>query len=81
MIRPVSTHIAAHDLDLERRVLNYLLGYKMPALRHIDVAADAGTVVLRGRVRTFYEKQLCLHCSRRVAGVLAVVDEVEVAYD
>ncbi len=67
-----------HDRDLERRVANYLFGRQVPALRRIEVEADHGTVTLRGSVYTFHQKQLCLNCTRRVAGVRHLVDEVEV---
>jgi osmotically-inducible protein OsmY len=66
------------DHDLRRRVVNYLVGRQVPSLRRIDVRATGGTVTLRGVVRSFYHKQLCLHCCRRVAGVRQLVDEVEV---
>jgi osmotically-inducible protein OsmY len=68
------------DRDLERRVVNYLAGRHVPGLRHLSVQARAGTVTLRGRVQTFYEKQLCQDCCRRVAGVVQLVDAVDVAY-
>jgi osmotically-inducible protein OsmY len=45
----------------------------------VAVLSDDGTVTLRGQVRSFYEKQLCHHTCRRVAGVLRLVDEIEVA--
>lgn len=66
------------DRDLERRVCNYLLGRKMPALRQIEVMADNGTVTLRGQVSTYFQKQLCLNCCRRVAGVIELIDQVAV---
>ena len=81
MIRLTDELSWRHDRDLERRVANYLLGYKMPALRRIDVEANNGTVILRGRVSTFYQKQLCIHCARRVAGVVRLIDEVGVIAD
>lgn len=65
-------------MDLARRVKNYLVGYKMPALQQVEVAADGGTVTVRGIVHSFFQKQLCLHCCRRVAGVIDVIDEVDV---
>jgi hypothetical protein len=34
--------------DLRSRVLNYLVGYKLPTLNRISVEADRGTVILRG---------------------------------
>ena len=67
-----------HDRDLERRVANYLVSRQVAALRDIDIHADRGTVTLRGEVRSFYHKQLCLNCCRRVAGVVQLVDEVDV---
>jgi osmotically-inducible protein OsmY len=66
------------DRDLERRVANYLVGKHVPGLRHLAVEARGGTVTLRGRVQTFYEKQLCQDCSRRVAGVVRLIDAVDV---
>jgi osmotically-inducible protein OsmY len=65
--------------DLRRRVLNYLVGHKLPTLSRIAVEADRGTVVLRGQVHSYYQKQLCLNCCRRVAGVHEVIDEITVA--
>jgi osmotically-inducible protein OsmY len=50
----------------------------MPGLRQVKVAANNGTVTLRGRVRSFYEKQLCQNVCR-VAGVVQIVDAVVVA--
>ena len=64
------------DYDLERRVTNYLHSKQMRSLRDVTVDADNGTVVLRGEVGSFYEKQLCLNCTRRVAGVVELVDEI-----
>lgn len=68
------------DRDLERRVVSYLFGRHVPALRNLQVEAKNGTVTLRGRVHTFYEKQLCQNCCRRVAGVVQFVDHVDVAH-
>lgn len=67
-----------NDFDLKRRVVNYLVDRRIPSLRAIHVTADSGQVTLRGRVGSFYEKQLCIHCCRRVAGVTKLVDEVDV---
>ena len=64
------------DKDLERRVSQYLLDRRMPGLRQLSVEARGGTVTLRGRVRTFYEKQLCHNICRRVAGVIRLEDLV-----
>jgi hypothetical protein len=79
MVSPAHRQDEAHDRDLARRVANYLLGHKLPMLRHIEVESDRGTVTLRGRVFSFYQKQLCINCSRRVAGVMALIDQIDVA--
>lgn len=78
MIRQRTDVIDAHDVDLERRVVNYLVGRGIPNLRRIRVAADRGTVVLEGHVPSFYQKQLCINCSRRVAGVVELIDRIVV---
>lgn len=67
------------DQDLKRRVVSFLHERHVPGLRHLKVEVANGTVVLRGRVNSFYEKQLCQNCCRRVAGVVSLVDEVTVA--
>ncbi|HET6882328.1 MAG TPA: BON domain-containing protein [Pirellulales bacterium] len=69
------------DRDLERRVVNYLAERHVPALRYLEVEAHNGTVTLRGRVQSFYEKQLCQAVCRRVAGVVRFVDAIDVAYN
>jgi len=76
----LSDHMNPADRDLERRVLSYLVGRHVPGLRNLQVEARNGTVTLRGRVHTFYEKQLCQNCCRRVAGVVQFVDHVDVAH-
>ncbi len=81
MLQSVATlQTEYEDRDLERRVVNYLAGRHVPGLRHLSVQARSGIVTLRGRVQTFYEKQLCQDCCRRVAGVVQFVDAVDVAY-
>jgi osmotically-inducible protein OsmY len=67
------------DADLERRIANFLLGYKIPALKEIEVHSDRGEVTLRGHVASFYQRQLCISCCRHVAGVIEVNDEIQVA--
>jgi len=66
------------DELLARNVRNFVLGRIQPATNHVDVDADCGTVTLRGRVGSFYLKQLWLHGAQRVAGVRRVIDELEV---
>jgi len=67
------------DRDLERRVSAFLAARSVPALRRLYVHSRQGVVTLRGHVHTFYEKQLSGHAARRVAGVVRLVDDVQVA--
>lgn len=66
------------DSDLRQRVTQYLENRHMPGLRNLDIEARSGVVTIRGTVRSFYEKQLCQNICRRVAGVLDLVDDVDV---
>ena len=66
------------DRDLERRVTNYLAARHVPGLRRLAVQAAGGVVTVSGRVLTFYEKQLASQCCRRVAGVMELINAVDV---
>jgi osmotically-inducible protein OsmY len=66
------------DRELERRVSNFLAQH-FPRLRTVEVAASQGVVTIFGRVNSFYERQLCINCCQRVAGVTTLNDKVEVA--
>lgn len=66
------------DIDLAQRVQAFLASRHIPELRQLTVEATDGTVVLRGRVSSYYAKQLCHDCCRRVAGVRRYVDAIDV---
>ena len=74
----LDAEIETADGDLERRTRIFLAGQSVSALRRIVVSASGGAVKLRGRVHSFYEKQLCLNCCQHVAGVIRVIDEIKV---
>jgi hypothetical protein len=63
---------------LADRVRHFL--WMRPALRRVRVENREDTVVLRGRVQSFYLKQLCLTCSSHVPGVRRIVDEIDVEF-
>lgn len=69
------------DLDLQARVVSYLLHQQVADIRDIEVLAADGIVTMRGEVRSFYHKQLCLACTNRVAGVVQIMDEIAVVSD
>ena len=64
--------------ELSRRVGLFLANANIPGLRRIRVDVDGDTVILFGRVRTFYERQVAVERSRRVAGVIQIEDQIEV---
>ena len=66
------------DLDLQRRVVNFLSSRYRPALKKLKVEACQGTITLTGQVASFYEKQIAIGCCLRVAGAHRLIDLVEV---
>ena len=68
--------VPSEDLELARRVKLFLAHQPRPALRYLRVEARGSSVTLRGLVTTYYERQLALQCSRRVAGVRELIDEI-----
>ena len=64
--------------DLARRVRLSVDRSRMHGLRLIDIEVIGDTVVLSGQVVTFHQKQLATAFARRVAGVVEVVNRLEV---
>jgi osmotically-inducible protein OsmY len=64
---------------LRRRIILDELEYE-PGVdaTHIGVAVDEGIVILTGHVASSEEKQVAIIAVRRVNGVLAIADEIEV---
>ncbi len=66
------------DHDVEQRVRTFLNSRHFPAFRKLNVDVANGSVRLSGNLPTFYEKQVALHSCQRVAGVLHLIDEIDV---
>jgi osmotically-inducible protein OsmY len=64
--------------DLVRRVRLSVDRSHQQGLRLIDIEVVGGTIVLSGQVVTFHLKQLATAFARRVAGVVEVVNRLEV---
>ena len=69
----------SEDEHLARNVRNFILPRIHPTSNQVHIEANRGVVTLKGRVGSFYYKQLWLNGAQRVAGVRRVIDEVEVA--
>lgn len=67
------------DADLLTRVGIALTLRLRHTLHAVHIQVDKGTVTLRGMVPTFYDRQLAIEVTRRVAGVYRVFDEITVA--
>lgn len=66
------------DEDLEHRLVNFLYERDVPERRTVQLDVHGGTVVVSGRLRSRHSKWLCIECCRHVAGVIKLVDELEV---
>lgn len=69
----------SEDEQLARKVRNFITARIHPCSNEVEVDAVCGTVTLRGRVGSFYHKQLWLSGAQRVAGVHRVIDELDVS--
>ncbi len=67
-----------NDRQLESRVMSFLQRHRLFSARQLTVRSSQGLVTLSGEVPSFYLRQLCVECSKRVAGVVRVVDRIRV---
>jgi len=67
------------DRVIALQVAHALAALEVPILRTLEVSVHEGHVTLRGRVRTYYERQLANAHARRTAGVRSVRGEISVA--
>ena len=70
--------LAPTDETLVQSVARAVRATCVRPLASLTILADEGLVTLRGRARTFYEKQLLVHAVRHVPGVRQIVDHVDV---
>ena len=66
------------DREVQRRITTFLRTRNFACFAGLEVCVDEGRVTLQGRVPGYYEKQVALNSCRRVAGVMDLVDLVEV---
>ena len=69
---------ATVDRDLEKRVCQFLRMTHTPSCQAVKIEVRNGVVRVRGRVPSFYHRQLCVHNCIRVPGVQSVIDDIEV---
>lgn len=66
------------DEDVLWRVESYLESKHFPAFRGLHVSVQQGVVTITGQVKNYHERQVALNCCLRVAGVLELVDQIQV---
>lgn len=66
------------DVDLQRRVIDELVGEPRLNAAGIGVCVEGGVITLTGHVETFPEKDKAGHIASKVHGVIAVANELEV---
>jgi len=64
-----------------RRFALLLAATNRPGLRRLQFAYEGDAVILRGCVRSFYEKLLAVELCRREAAGLRIVDDIVVVDD
>ena len=66
------------DDEVRQRVSRFLYSRHFPAFRNLGVVVEHGAVTLTGQVQSYYEKQVAITSCQHVAGVLSLVDEIDV---
>lgn len=66
------------QFSLQRRVRNFLECRHVPGVERIKIEVDGNTVTVHGVLPSPDAKRICLECCRHVAGVIRLIDEVEV---
>ena len=70
--------ILTRDYDVELRTQNALAGSSIYALRRLRVEREGDALLISGRVKSFYEKQLAQEVVRATAPGVTVVNLIEV---
>lgn len=73
-----AVHPASSDADLVRRLVSFVYQQRVPDGGCVKFASHNGVVVVHGELPTPHAKWLCIECCRRVAGVMRVVDQLQV---
>ncbi len=67
------------DERIERGILEFVKARHIAGLTLSEVHADDGIATIRGWAATAFAKHMCWECCRRVTGVRAVVNLVQLS--
>jgi len=73
------TQPATVDRQLASRIVAQLAETNRANLKRLSVDVQAGKVTLRGRVASFYEKQIAIQTCQMLGGIEWLIDAAEVA--
>ena len=79
MNRAKKIRITFSDDEICQRVRKFLGSRHFPSFRRLGVAVKHGSVTISGQVCSFYEKQVAITSCQHVAGVLSLIDRIEVS--
>jgi osmotically-inducible protein OsmY len=65
--------------DLQYRVALFLQQHRLSSGSRLSIEAHRGVITLAGQVPSFHQRQLIYSFARRVAGVVQVIDQLEVS--
>ena len=64
--------------DLARRAKIFLSMQQIAEFDQVEIESDGSRLIISGKVRSQQSRELCVDCCRRVAGVLDVIDSLDV---
>ena len=67
------------DDELQFRVRRFLRTRRFPEFENLEVDVHNGSVTLSGRLQSYYEKQVAINSCQRVAGVINLIDRIDVS--
>ena len=66
------------DIDIELQLREMFLVMRLPSLEKITVKVEDSFVELGGSVLTYFEKNVCEDCCRRIEGVLSIHNNIHI---
>jgi osmotically-inducible protein OsmY len=77
----ISAPPVAYEGGVVKQARKRLWAAPYVSLRDIDCEYRHGLLILRGQVKSYFEKQLAQESVARLEGVVRVVNEIEVSWD
>ena len=68
------------SLRIKSLIRHALRSCRMSSLQRLEIEVDGGTVTIRGTLRSFYERQVCLARIQRIPHVVKLVDNMKVEW-